>query len=118
MKKELLISIILGVVGIGVIIFFLVQKPSSGNTVTNQVKKVLTIAEVVNHSQESDCWVIVNNNVYDVTTFIPNHSGGPQAIIPFCGKDATQAFDTRNGRGPHPARALEFLQSMLVGTIQ
>lgn len=118
MKRELLISIVLGVVGVGVIGFFLLQKPSSGSTVPHQVKKVLTVADVANHAQESDCWVTVNNNVYDVTSFIPNHSGGPQAIIPFCGKDATQAFDTRNGRGPHPARALEFLQSMLVGTIQ
>jgi cytochrome b involved in lipid metabolism len=118
MKRELLISILLGVVGAGAIGFFLLQKPSSGISTPNQGKNVVSVTEVSKHATEQDCWVIVNNNVYDVTSFIPNHSGGPQAIIPFCGKDAKQAFDTRNGRGPHPGRALEFLQSMLVGTIQ
>jgi len=118
MKKELLISILLGVIGIGVVVYFLLRKPASTVIVPSDAKTALSKADVAKHAIESDCWVIVNSNVYNVTDYIPNHPAGPQAIIPLCGADATEAFNTRNGKGPHPAKALETLQSMLVGTMQ
>ena len=51
-----------------------------------------TREEVAKHATEDDCWIIVDNNVYDVTSFLPEHPGSPQAILEFAGKDATEAF--------------------------
>lgn len=50
-----------------------------------------TLEDVSAHNSASDCWTAVNNNVYDLTAFIPSHPGGT-AIIPACGNDGTSLF--------------------------
>ncbi|KAF4759208.1 hypothetical protein FOZ63_031254, partial [Perkinsus olseni] len=52
-----------------------------------------TIDEVAKHHTESDCWVVVNGKVLDVTHFLPEHPGGKLAIMTFAGKDATKEFN-------------------------
>lgn len=49
--------------------------------------------EVAKHNQKSDCWVVLHNNVLDVTKFLSQHPGGELAILTFGGKDATAEFD-------------------------
>ncbi len=56
-------------------------------------KKVFTLADVASHNKESDCWVVVNGQVLDVTTFMKEHPGGKQAILLFAGKDASAEFN-------------------------
>ena len=36
---------------------------------------VHTLEEVAKHNQENDCWVILNDSVYDVTEFMHVHPG-------------------------------------------
>mmetsp|Transcript_4627 Transcript_4627/g.6485 ORF Transcript_4627/g.6485 Transcript_4627/m.6485 type:complete len:82 (-) Transcript_4627:102-347(-) len=54
--------------------------------------------EVTKHSSEQDCWVIVGEEVYDVTNFMADHPGGKKAIMLFAGKDATEEFDMLHDR--------------------
>jgi cytochrome b involved in lipid metabolism len=77
----------------------------------------ITAAQISAHNNINDCWVIVSGKVYNVTNFIPMHSGGANTIIPYCGKDATTAFDTKNGRGSHSQRAQNALQTYYVGNL-
>lgn len=77
----------------------------------------ITAIEVAKHNTASDCWTIVDNKVYNVTDLIPIHSGGPDQIIAYCGKDATTAFNTKNGRGSHSQRAKNILNSYYVGEL-
>ncbi|KIL70694.1 hypothetical protein M378DRAFT_95200 [Amanita muscaria Koide BX008] len=52
-----------------------------------------TPQQVAAHNTAS-CWIIIHGQVYDVTKFLPEHPGGPQAILNYAGKDATEPFDT------------------------
>merc|ERR1712226_976879 len=54
--------------------------------------------EVAKHATEKDCWVIVGDEVYDVTDFLKDHPGGKKAIMLFAGKDATEEFDMLHDR--------------------
>ncbi|KAF4706315.1 hypothetical protein FOZ62_012274, partial [Perkinsus olseni] len=50
----------------------------------------ITMEEVAKHTSETDCWVVVNGQVLDVTDFLPEHPGGKLAIMTFAGKDASK----------------------------
>ena len=75
----------------------------------------ISSAELTKHNTPSDCWLIVSGKVYNVTDYINMHPAGPETITPYCGKDATAAFDTRNGRGPHSQGAQDALNNYYVG---
>merc|ERR1719469_1532748 len=51
------------------------------------------LSEVAKHTSKTDCWVVVNGEVLDVTNFLSEHPGGELAILTFGGKDATEEFN-------------------------
>merc|ERR1719230_1996448 len=52
-----------------------------------------SMEEVAKHTSKSDCWVVVDGQVLDVTKFLGEHPGGELAILTFAGKDATEEFN-------------------------
>ncbi len=66
---------------------------------------IYTAEEVSKHNKEDDCWVIIGGEVYDVTSFLPDHPGGKRAILLFAGKDATEEFDMLHDRRVLPKYA-------------
>lgn len=86
------------------------------NTNNNSEKNGNTYSmdEVKTHNSSTDCWLIINNNVYNVTSFIPKHPGGKD-IIKGCGKDATSLF---NNEDEHQEKnAASYLPDYLIGTL-
>lgn len=72
-----------------------------------------TLADVQAHASASDCWMILNTNkVYNFTTFIAMHPGG-SAMVPYCGKDGTAAFNNVS----HSSNAVSMEASYLIGTL-
>ncbi|KAI0051750.1 hypothetical protein FA95DRAFT_1554282, partial [Auriscalpium vulgare] len=61
-----------------------------------------SLAQVAQHNSATSCWVIIDNNVYDVTAFLPDHPGGSKVILQYAGRDATAAFEPI-----HPSDALQ-----------
>ena len=59
---------------------------------------MFTIDEVKKHNKKGDAWTIIENKVYNITSWIPKHPGG-QIIMKAVGKDATQLFIANN----HPS---------------
>merc|ERR1712203_993276 len=53
----------------------------------------ITLAEVAKHNTKTDCWVVVNGQVLNVTNFLSEHPGGELAILTFAGKDASEEFN-------------------------
>jgi hypothetical protein len=72
-----------------------------------------TTADVALHNTSSNCWVIVNNKVYNLTNFISSHPGGSAAITAQCGKDGTASFNS----GPHSASTINALNPYFLGTL-
>jgi len=55
--------------------------------------KGYSLEEVAKHTSKTDCWVVVDGKVLDVTSFLSEHPGGELAILTFAGKDATEEFN-------------------------
>ncbi|MFA5130350.1 MAG: cytochrome b5 domain-containing protein [Patescibacteria group bacterium] len=52
-----------------------------------------TSQEIGAHATSTDCWLTINNRVYDVTTYL-KQARTQKHIVDFCGKDATQDLST------------------------
>ena len=74
--------------------------------------KQFSLEEIALHNSRTDCWLLINEKVYDVTMFINSHPGG-SAILQGCGQEATLLFETRPmGSGnPHSVSAQSSLQN-------
>lgn len=53
--------------------------------------RVFTADEVAQHNKAKSLWLIINDNVYDVTAFHKDHPGGAAVMLGLGGKDATVA---------------------------
>jgi len=65
-----------------------------------------TMADVQKHNSGSSCWTAINGNVYDVTNWINQHPGGPDAILSLCGTDGSSAFNGQHGGQGRPESEL------------
>ncbi|KAI9208324.1 cytochrome b5-like heme/steroid binding domain-containing protein [Polychytrium aggregatum] len=75
--------------------------------------KKLTLAQISQHNKTNDCWLVVDNKVYDVTHFLEKHPGGKEVLLQNAGKDGTSTFKAM----PHPPSARTRLESMCVGIL-
>jgi cytochrome b involved in lipid metabolism len=115
------------------LVFYQKQQPaaSPNNSLTTQNSKnqatnlnkvsgenlTLTIEEVAKHNSVADCWLIIQDKVYDVSSYINFHPGNPETIIPYCGKEATTAFETKNKNKPHSQEAWNLLRNYYIGDL-
>merc|ERR1719160_173419 len=73
----------------------------------------MTLEEVAKHNTKADCWVVVNGEVLNVTSFLSQHPGGELAIITFAGKDATEEFNMI-----HPPDVIpKYAPDAIIGTL-
>ena len=47
----------------------------------------IPMTEVAKHNSKTDCWVVVDGQVLNVTSFLSAHPGGELVILAFAGKD-------------------------------
>jgi len=130
MKKELIIGIIGVVVFVGLTIFYgsqyntmqspSVNQPQTLGTTETKIGTepiILTLSEIAKHTTSSDCWMIISGKVYSVGSYASAHPGGSRAILSFCGKDGTVAFQTKGGKGSHSQNAVNLLASYYIGDV-
>lgn len=77
----------------------------------------LNLATVSRHNSLKDCWLIISNKIYNVTSYLADHPGGVGAISPYCGKEATTVFATKGGRGSHSSFAASLLGNYYIGDL-
>jgi cytochrome b involved in lipid metabolism len=74
--------------------------------------RVLSREDIAKHNSVSDCWVSLHGMVYDLTTFVEQHPGGPKSILSLGGRDATKVFDTI-----HSPHMLDIMKDRIVGVL-
>ncbi|XP_076255640.1 cytochrome b5 isoform X1 [Rhynchophorus ferrugineus] len=72
-----------------------------------------TVAQVKEQNKQDKVLVLINNDVYDVTSFLNEHPGGEEVLLEQAGKDATEAFEDVG----HSSDAREKMKSFQVGTL-
>lgn len=97
-----------------------VSSPAAVTVSPTAATDAFTASEIAAHSTTSDCWLIINQKVYSVGKFLRDHPGGAATITPYCGKEATRAFDTqdRGARSGHSTQATQMLADYLVGSLK
>ncbi len=73
-----------------------------------------TMAQVAEHATAASCWSAINGDVYDLTSWIGQHPGGPNAIRSICGQDGSAGFNNRHATTPE---ALQTLPTFKIGTL-
>lgn len=78
------------------------------------INNIITRSETILHNTKDDCWLIIQNNVYDFTNFIKIHPGGSDILLSRAGEDATSYFISKHGKNPAVIKQLE---SLKIGTL-
>jgi len=58
-----------------------------------------SMAEVARHNQLDDCWIVIDDIIYDVSKFIKMHPGGEQVLLKETGKEVTELFKLYHNPG-------------------
>lgn len=75
---------------------------------------IITRKELESHNKEGDGWIVINDDVFDMSKFYTLHPGGDQVLRDWYGKDATEAF-----YGLHRHEVLEkYMPRLLKGRIE
>lgn len=86
-------------------------QPGIGST---QAAATFTMAQVRQHNSAASCYAVVGGSVYDLTTWINQHPGGPDKILALCGTDGTAAFEAQHSGQRRPENELA---SRKIGTL-
>ncbi|KAK4791525.1 hypothetical protein SAY86_031938 [Trapa natans] len=86
------------------------SRPSSNS---KKEWKIYSRGEVSLHKKRDDCWIIIKNKVYDVTSYVEEHPGG-DAILTHAGEDSTEGF-----YGPqHATRVFHMIEDFYIGDLK
>ncbi|XWS72089.1 hypothetical protein CRYUN_Cryun02cG0010700 [Craigia yunnanensis] len=77
-----------------------------------KASKSYSKTEVSLHNKRTDCWIIIKDKVYDVTSYVEEHPGG-DAILAHAGDDSTEGF-----YGPqHATRVFDMIDDFYIGDL-
>lgn len=78
-------------------------------------EKEFTMDEVKKHNKKDDLWIVVKGVVLDVTNWLDEHPGGPQALFSHMGRDATEEFEMLHDDEVIPKYAADIVIGRVAG---
>lgn len=105
-------------------LFVLITWAESRKTVdkTEETKvvaeKQYDFIEIAKHSAPNDCWMVIDGVVHDITAYLPDHPSNPKIIVPWCGKEASEAYRTKTKGRKHSAEADTLLIKYRIGVVR
>ncbi|XP_067652792.1 cytochrome b5-like isoform X1 [Haliotis asinina] len=75
--------------------------------------KTYRLSEVKEHKDSKSAWLVIHNQVYDVTKFLEEHPGGEEVLLEQAGDDASESFEDVG----HSTDARELMKDYLIGNV-
>lgn len=100
-----------------VTILALAALSSEGEKSPSGKARTVSMQELARHGAPADCWMAIEGKVYDFTGYVSKHPTPPHVITEWCGKEATEAFNTKGYGRPHSRTASAMLAQYLVGDL-
>mmetsp|Transcript_5493 Transcript_5493/g.9319 ORF Transcript_5493/g.9319 Transcript_5493/m.9319 type:complete len:86 (-) Transcript_5493:80-337(-) len=72
------------------------------------------MAEISKHKSCTDCWLVIEGHVYNVTEYVFDHPGGEDMMVDNTGKDATSDYEDAE----HSKKARNLLKKYLIGKLK
>ncbi|HMW55830.1 MAG: cytochrome b5 domain-containing protein [Candidatus Accumulibacter phosphatis] len=79
-------------------------------------EKIISPADLAKHTSPENCWMAIRGAVYDLSTYLPEHPSRPDIVLPWCGKEASEAYNTKMKGRPHSPYADELLAKYRIGS--
>ena len=80
-------------------------------------EKIITPAELAGHATPENCWMAIRGAVHDLSAYLPEHPSRPDIVLPWCGKESTEAYETKTKGRPHSPYADELLAKYRIGML-
>ena len=68
------------------------RSSAEANSTDARSLRSFSLTEIATHNTENSCWLVVDNQVYDVTKFLKSHPGGKSVLLALGGKDVSGEF--------------------------
>ncbi|CAG4961492.1 unnamed protein product [Colias eurytheme] len=75
--------------------------------------RIITFKEVRKHRKQDSVWIVIHDEVYDVTAYLEEHPGGENTLLDYAGQDGTQAFEDFG----HSEDAREIMKKFKIGIL-
>ncbi|CAH1173568.1 unnamed protein product [Phaedon cochleariae] len=72
-----------------------------------------SLADVKKHNDKNSTWLVINNHVYDVTSYLLEHPGGEEVLLEHAGQECTEDFEDVG----HSSDARELMQKYRIGEL-
>lgn len=77
----------------------------------------IALSDVARHSSDTDCWMAIDGLIYDLTAYLPEHPSRPSIIVPWCGREASEAYQTKTKGRSHSQEANQLLIKYRIGVL-
>ncbi len=83
-------------------------------------EKLISPEELKVHNTAADCWISVNDSIYDISRFIKEHEDKckEMKLIDACGSDATELWlKKEKAAKPHKRKSVMAFESSKIGKL-
>lgn len=91
--------------------------PAAEQSQAVAAEKTYFKTDLAKHATPDNCWMAIRGSVYDFSAYLPEHPSRPDLIEPWCGKEATEAYNTKTKGRPHAPFADELLAKYKIGKL-
>jgi cytochrome b involved in lipid metabolism len=91
--------------------------PAADPAAAPATERLIPVEELARHALPDDCWMAIRGAVHDVSAYLPEHPSQPSVVLPWCGREATEAYETKTRGRRHSAQADELLARYRIGRL-